>query len=343
MLKSPATLDFTPLLLLLLSVASFVTTSLADEILVADRLTNSVYRYSTTGSLLGILLQDNTNLNQPAGLQVSPDGQHLFVASSQNNSVVRYDYDDAAATATNATVFADASDGLMFPNSIIFNSAGDRMYVSNLGGSGIAQFHLDGTAAGSPVNGTVGGGAFFQYSGLAFAPDGDLLVGGFQDFPAGTSGAIARSDAAVASLSDFIVSAPSLNGVGNLLVAGNSLYATAGFAGRLNKYDATTGAVDASFPAVTGLAFPASMISSPDGNGVLVGILGFANGTGNITHFGADGSTLGVFAHAQTDPALGFMEATGMAFVTQPIPEPALGTCVCLCGAFWLRRRMRPA
>jgi sugar lactone lactonase YvrE len=311
----------------------------AGELLVSDRLTNSVYRYSESGTFLGTLLTDNVNLSQPSGLQISPDNKKLYVTSSQNGRVVQYDYNYAAGTATNPTVFATA--GLMFPNSILFSENGSKMYVSNLGGSGIAQFNLDGTSAGPPINGLIAGGSIFQFSGLAHAPTGELLVGGFQDFPAGTSGAIARSNAAVSSISDFISPSPTLNGVGNLLVIGNDLYATSGFAGQVNKYDATTGAVAAGFNAPTGLAFPASMVRAPDGNGVLVGILGFQDGTGNISRFGFDGTPLGVFAPAQANPANGFSEPTGIIYIN--IPEPATvglsGIAILACGIVSSRRR----
>jgi DNA-binding beta-propeller fold protein YncE len=291
----------------------------AGELLVSDRTRNSVYRYNENGTFLGTLLTDNVNLNQPSGIQLSPDNKKLYVASSQNNRVVRYDYNYAAGTATNPTVFATT--GLMFPNSILFSKDGNKIYVSNLGGSGVAQFNLDGTSAGAPINGAIAGGSIFQYSGLAHAPTGELLVGGFQDFPAAAAGAIAKSNAAISSISDFVAPSPTLNGAGNLLVIGNDLYATAGFAGRVNKYNATTGAVDASFNAPTNLAFPASMIRAPDGNGILVGILGFTDGSGNISRFGFDGTPLGIIASAQANPASGFGEATGIIYVN--VPEPA--------------------
>ena len=309
----------------------------AGEFLVSDRLSNSVYRYSDSGTLLGTLLTDNVNLNQPSGLQISPDNKRLYVTSSVNSRVVSYDYNFATGTATNPTVFASA--GLMFPNYILFSKDGSKIYVSNLGGSGVAQFNTDGTSAGPPINGAIAGGSIFQYSGLAHAPTGELLVGGFQDFPAGTAGAIAKSNAAVSSISDFIAPSPTLNGAGNLLVIGNDLYATAGFAGRLNKYNATTGAVDATFNAPTNLAFPASMVRAPDGNGILVGILGFQDGTGTISRFGFDGTPLGVFA--QANPGNGFTEATGIVYVN--VPEPAtvglLGIAVLAFGVVTGRRR----
>jgi DNA-binding beta-propeller fold protein YncE len=293
----------------------------AKEVLISDRTTNSVFRYDESGNFIAPLLTDNVNLNGPSGLQVSPDGTKLYVASSGNNQVVQYDYNYAAGTATNATVFADGADGLSFPNSVKFSPSGDKVYVSNLGGSGVAQFNPNGSSAGAPINGLVGGGAFFQFSGLDFAPNGDLLVGAFQDFPAGANGAVARSNAAITSISDFIGASPSLNGVGNLLVVGNDLYVTGGFAGTVSRYNATTGALDNTF-SINGLIFPASLSLSPDGNSLLVGVLGFANGTGQIAQYNFDGTPVGdgIWAAAQNSISLGFSEATGIVVV---VPEPS--------------------
>lgn len=299
------------LMLSLLAVCSFARSIVGGEILISDRLTNSVYRYSTTGELLGTVLTDDVNLSQPSGLQVSPDLKHLFVASSQTNSVVRYDYDYKAGVATNPSVFA--TQGLMFPNSILFSKDGQTMYVSNLGGSGVAQFGPDGSPVGAPLLGAVAGGSIFQFSGLAHGPDGKLIVGGFQDFPGGTTGAVAQSDTARTMLTDFIAPTGTLNGVGNLIVIGDDLYVTAGFAGQVGKFNLPSGSPDPTFTPPQGLAFPASMIAAPDGNGILVGILGFADGAGNISRYSFDGAPLAPFA--SPNGVNGFREATGMVYV----------------------------
>ena len=236
---------------------------------------------------------------------------------------------------TNPTIFANAAEGLAFPSSILFSQDGSKVYVSNLGGAGVAQFDTNGAVAGPPVNGTVGGGAFFQFSGLAFAPTGELLVGAFQDFPAGTSVSVAKSNAAISSLGDFLTPAASLNGVTSLLVDGDDLYVAAGFAGTVQRFDANTGVVDPSF-GLTGLEFPQTLLDNPNGSGFLAGILGFTDGSGKISKYGYDGSFQGVFASAGGG---GFTEAT--AFVSV-VPEPAtIGMLTCAAAAlgFTIRRR----
>ena len=108
--------------------------SLGADLLVADRLSNSVYRYSAAGALLGTVVDNSADLNQPTGIGMSPDFTELYVSSSQNNRVLKYDYDPATGVATNPTIFADATDGLAFPNDIKFSPDGSKVYVANLDG-----------------------------------------------------------------------------------------------------------------------------------------------------------------------------------------------------------------
>jgi sugar lactone lactonase YvrE len=289
----------------------------AGDLLVADRLSNSVYRYSESGVLLGTVLADNVNLNQPTGLALSPDLTKLYVASFQNSQIVAYDYNLAAGTATNPTLFAAGfADNLATPSSILFSRDGTTMYVSNLGGTGVARFNLDGSTAGpalqfaAPQNQSL-----FQFSGLAYAPTGELLVGAFQDFPAGTSGAVGRANAANTALTPLVSSATSLNGASGLLVHGDDLYVTDMFSSNIQRFDANTGAHDPTF-SVTGLEFPQGLLAAPDGNGMLVGILGVSNGAGHIARYDFDGNLLGTFAAHGNG---GFTEAT--AFIK--VPDPA--------------------
>ncbi len=279
----------------------------AAEILVADRTTHSVYRIdATTGLALGTLISDETNeyLNQPTGIAVSNDYTKLYVSSFQTNSVIQYEYDYAAGTATNPSVFANT--GLANPNSIRVGGDG-TVYVSNLGGTGVARFNPDGSSAGAPL----AGGDDVSLSGLAFHSSGNLLAAGF------SAGSVAKTNATFSALDSLVAPNGALAGASGLLINGDDLYVVGMFAGMILKFDATTGDIDPLF-GITDLfgEFPQDIMAAPDGNGFLVGVLGFDEGEGRIARYGFDGASLGLFSN----PALGgFEEATAFAFV----PEPA--------------------
>jgi DNA-binding beta-propeller fold protein YncE len=305
----------------------------AEELLVADRLTNRVYRYGETGQFLGVLINDPVNLDEPNGLALSPDGTHLYIASRGNNQVVRYDYN--GATATNPQVVV--SSGVDVPASVLFSADGSRLYVSNLGqlfnGSTVGQFNPSGASAGPELT----GGAAAGRTGLALSPTGDLLASSFQN------GAVLRYNQGAGAFEPFIGPNPLLSGAGNILIHGNDLYLAAGFTGSVAKFNATTGAPDPAFTPISGLGFPASLALAPDGNGILVGDLSITNGDGSILRFGFDGTPLGMFKDNSTGmPDAGFSEATGM--LVSPIPEPstaALGILALFAVGFVARRRMR--
>jgi sugar lactone lactonase YvrE len=290
----------------------------AAELLVADRLTDSVYRYSESGELLGTLIDGHVdnNLNQPVGLAISPDRTKLFVSSFQGG-VTRYDYSYATHTATNPIAFAGAADGLSAPNALLFSQDGSTLYVSNLGGTGVSRFNLDGSSAGPPLMGPGGNGSQSPYTGLAYNPQGKLLVGLFQD-NTGTKGGVAIADTTTGMLSDFVANTPAISGASGVMVHGNQLYVTGMFAGTIRRFDATTGAADPIF-AVDGLGFPQALLPAGDLNGFLAGILGVANGAGRIERYDYSGNDLGTFA---SPSSAGFTEAT--AFVTT-IPQPTRG------------------
>jgi hypothetical protein len=103
-------------------------------------------------------------------------------------------------------------------------------------------------------------------------------------------------------------------GASGILVHDNHVYVTGMFASNLQRFNLATGALDSSF-SVTGLAFPQGLMLAPDGNGILVGILGYIAGQGHIAQYDFNGALVGdgVFATAGGG---GFQEAT--TFVTVP-------------------------
>lgn len=281
--------------------------SRADDLLVADRLTNSVYRYSSTGALLGTVVANSADLNQPAGIGISPDAKELYVSSSQNSRVMKYDYNVATGMASNPTVFADASDGLAFPNDIQFSPDGNTIYVANLGGTGVARFNVDGSSAGTPL--ALPAGSSGQASSIIFRGAHELLAGAFGD------GGVAISDPSLSALGTYLVQPnQAITGATGLMIYANNLYVSGLFATNIRRFNLSTGQIDPSW-GISGVGFPQDLAVAPDGNGFLAGILGFSNSTGNISRYAWDGTLLGTFA---SHGGGGFEEAT--AFVVVPPP-----------------------
>lgn len=286
----------------------------AADLLVSDRLTNRILRYDAAGTLLGTVVEDSVNLAEPNGMALSPDGTQLYVASRQNSQVVRYDFDGTKGT--NPQVFATG--GISIPASVEFAPGGQKVLVSNLGlqfdGGTVAQFNLDGSSAGPALL----GGPPVGRTGIAIGPQGEIFVGSFQD------GAILRFDTRTQTFMPFVAGSQTMAGLGNLVTNGEDLYAVGGFGGLLMKYSTLTGEPDPNWTPISGLEFPASLSLSPDGNGLLVGVLGFSPGAGKILQYGFDGKLIGTFANSQPgNPTLGFIEATGM-LVSPALRQPLI-------------------
>ena len=282
----------------------------ALELLVADRLSNSVYRYSVTNGTHQAIISNSPDLNQPAGIGISPDFREVYVASSQNNRVMKYDYNPFTGATSNATIFADAGDGLQFPNDIRFSPDGKKIYVANLNG-GVSQFNTDGSSAGDKLLLSANAAT----SSLNFTSSGKMLAGAFQT--AG-GGGVAISNADVSAFPGYLVTPRGeITGATGIMVHDDYVYVSGLFTTSIYRYSLSTGEQDPSW-LISGVGFPQGLVESPDGNGFLAGILGFTNGTGSISRYAYDGTFLSTFATPSGD---GFTEATAMVFV----PDPPVG------------------
>lgn len=299
--------------LCLLLAAAAASSAHAADLLVADRLTNRVYRYSESGELLGTVLADPENLNQPSGIALSADRTQLYVSSFQNLRVMRYDYNPVTGTASNPTIFAEGvEDGIGSPGGIVLSPDGSTVYVANLGGTGIARLNLDGSPAGAPLMfGSPENTSWLQFSGLAWTDTGELLATAFQDVSTFSRGAVARWSVGEPYLEMLIEPSNSLNGASSLHVAGNDLYVSGMFASNVQRFDLTTGLSDPGF-LIEGIPFPQSVVAAPDGNGLLVGVLGFEEGKGDIVRYDSSGELVEFFISPGNG---GFQEPTAMVVV----------------------------
>lgn len=300
---------------LLIGVAIFWGTfseSNAANLLVVDRLTNSVFRYSDSGTLLGTVVDRSLDIYMPTGIGMSPDFTQLYVSSSQLNHVMRYDYDRATGVASNPTIFADEEDGLDFPNDIQFSPDGSKVYVANLNG-GVSRFNANGTSAGEKLFlPTVEEEGVAQTSSMNFTSSGQLLAGAFVD-PSGAGGGIAISDSAVSEFTEFLVEPlPAIRGATGLMIHDGYLYVTGLYAAGIRRFALSDGQMDTSW-AITGVGFPQDLTVAPDGNGFLAGILGISPGGGRINRYAFNGTLINTFALPNQG---GFREAT--AFVVVP-------------------------
>jgi DNA-binding beta-propeller fold protein YncE len=315
----------------------------AGQYLVADRLLGRVLRYSSGGSYLGTLINDPTLGVGPtaggiSGITLSPNQSRLYVSDRSSNRIAVFSYNGSSASKLfDITAVSAAPSTLFVPATVLFSQDATKIYAANLGpftplpaGNTVAQLTPNGASAGPDLT----GGPMVGRSGLAFNPAGDLLVSSFSLFG---DGGVLRFNSGTNQFVPLVTDRPELRGAGNLLVVGNDLYVAAGGGGRVGKFNATTGAIVSSFGTsgyIPNLAFPASLALGPNGNSLLVGVLGATNGDSRVDEYDFNGNLLRVWAsdtHLANFPggdgqppvasAFGFSEPTGIVFST--IPEPS--------------------
>ncbi len=329
------------------------------QYLVGDRTLGRVLRYSESGTFLGTLLSDpslgvgtGTNDGGITGMTLSPDQTKLYISDRLSNRIAVYSYDGGSASHLyDITAVTAYPSTLYVPAGTLFSQDSSKLYIGNLGpfdGFGLPAGNTVGQVSpttGASAGPDLTGGPATGRTGLAFAPNGDLLVGTFA-YPF-SNGGVLRYDSGLGQFVDLITPRPELNGVGNLLVVGNDLYVAAGYGGRVGKFDATTGVLDTSFGTNGYLgpgpdfAFPASLALGPDGNSILIGVLGSTTGDSRIDQYSFIGALMGGGPWASDTTAtnfpdgtdnppgtniLGFTEPTAIVHSTF-IPEPS---CVVL-------------
>ncbi len=282
----------------------------ADTVYVTSYGTGELISYDSsdpTGTKTVLL--PGGSLVSPGSLAVGPDG-NLYIGENGDGStfaprISKYE----PATLTLSTVYPFASFEV-FPGSLVFQGTdlliGRNPFFSNTGP--IVKLA---NATGGPlaVSDYTTGGSLASSPGLALAADGRLYVSDqTYDFVSGiASGPVKRFDAAGTYVGEVIADGASgLAGPTGLAIDGTTLYTASIMNGTILQTDLTTDITTAF--ATTGSPFEVGTLALLSDGSLLAGS---PSGTGNIYHFGTDGTLLSTFAS-------GLGQIGGIATVPEP-------------------------
>jgi DNA-binding beta-propeller fold protein YncE len=167
----------------------------SGNFLVAGQLSNNLVRYSPAGALLETLDPANTaGLSSPQDMAIGPDGK-LYVVSSANDRILRYDPSNGAFLDTFAALGVSGHIG---PVGLAFGPNGD-LFVTGFDNDVVVR--LDGTTGA--VLATTPGPVGMGFGPAAFGPDGGLYIVSLD--LATFAGGVLRYDANSTLFTNFIV------------------------------------------------------------------------------------------------------------------------------------------
>jgi hypothetical protein len=305
----------------------------ADTVYVTSFTTGELISYDSANPAgTQTVLLPAGSIIQPSAVAVGPDG-NLYIGENGDGStyaprISKYE----PATLTLSTVYPFAGFEV-FPGSLVFQGT-DLLIGRNpfFGNTGPIVKLENATGGLLALSDYTAGGSLASSPGLALAADGRLYVSDqTYNFISGiASGPVKRFDAAGSYVGEVIADgADGLAGPTGLAINGTTLYTASIMNGSILQTDLTTDTTTAF--ATTGGPFEVGSLALLSDGSLLAGS---PSGSGNIYHFGTDGTLMSTFAS-------GLGQVGGIATVA--VPEPASASLV-VCGlaaAGLLRRCQR--
>lgn len=243
-----------------------------------------------------------------------PSGGHLVVASTDNDTVPRF---DASTGADAGPYVTHRSGGLEDPFGVVYGPHDGNLYVSSGLFSGPNVFkgvlRYD-RATGSFLNAFTEPGHLDSPRGVVFGPDGHLYVADRLGGADPNAGRVVRFHGTTGAFLDEFVPAGGVGRPAGLVFGPDpdnpgqlDLYVTAPVNHSVSRFDGATGAYRGEFvtPGSGGLAYPAGLTFGPTGD---LYVASYALGKGYqavLRYQGAAGATPGAFIDAFVPPGRG--------------------------------------